>query len=91
MGGEPNARHQRRRAATSAACCCSAAVVSQRAPTSDGAAETAEVPNTEQALLEELRGAPPQQDADSQPLWPAVAVDPSRPVGKGNPPRGRRS
>ena len=38
--------------------------------------------------LEELRAAPPQQDDDGNPIWPAA--DPSRPVGKGNPPRGRR-
>ena len=45
--------------------------------------------DADQALLEELRQAPPQQDADGMPIWPGV--DPSRPVGKGNPPRGRRS
>jgi len=39
--------------------------------------------------LEELRSAPPQQDENGNPIWPAA--DPSRPVGKGNPPRGRRS
>ncbi len=39
--------------------------------------------------MEELRAAPPQQDDDGNPVWPAA--DPSRPVGKGNPPRGRRS
>lgn len=43
----------------------------------------------DQAFLEALREAPPQQDADGQPVWPGV--DPSRPVGKGNPPRGRRT
>jgi hypothetical protein len=47
--------------------------------------------DADQALLEALRQAPSQQDADGQPLWPPLAVDPSRPVGKGNPPRGRRS
>ena len=45
--------------------------------------------DADQVLLEELRQAPPQQDVDGQPVWPAA--DPSRPVGKGNPPRGRRS
>ena len=45
--------------------------------------------DADQAALEELRQAPLQQDADGQPVWPAA--DPSRPVGKGNPPRGRRS
>ncbi|MFU8885464.1 MAG: hypothetical protein ACNA8O_08405 [Cyanobacteriota bacterium] len=44
--------------------------------------------DADQALLEELRQAPAQQDADGQPVWPAA--DPSRPVGKGNPPRARR-
>ena len=47
--------------------------------------------DADQAVLEELRLAPSQQDADGEPLWPRVAVDASRPVGKGNPPRGRRS
>ena len=45
--------------------------------------------DADQAVLEELRQAPPQQDDDGNPIWPAA--DPSRPVGKGNPPRGRRS
>ncbi|MFN5698035.1 MAG: hypothetical protein ACK486_13540, partial [Cyanobacteriota bacterium] len=45
--------------------------------------------DADQVLLEELRQAAPQQDADGQPVWPAA--DPSRPVGKGYPPRGRRS
>ena len=49
----------------------------------------AEAVDADLELLDELRQAAPQQDADGQPLWPAV--DPSRPVGKGNPPRGRRS
>ena len=44
-------------------------------------------PGTE--LLDELRAAPPQQDDDGNPIW--TAADSSRPVGKGNPPRGRRS
>ena len=49
----------------------------------------AEAVDADLELLDELRQAAPQQDADGQPLW--LAVDPSRPVGKGNPPRGRRS
>jgi hypothetical protein len=49
----------------------------------------AEAVDADLVLLDELRQAAPQQDADGQPLW--SAVDPSRPVGKGNPPRGRRS
>ena len=41
--------------------------------------------------VEELRSAAPQQDDDGGPLWPpVVALDASRPVGKGNPPRARR-
>ncbi len=40
--------------------------------------------------VEELRAAPTHQDADGQPLWSAVPLDPSRPVGKGNPPRAKR-
>ena len=41
-------------------------------------------------LIEELRGAPPAQDHDGQPCWLPTPLDPSRPVGKGNPPRARR-
>ena len=40
--------------------------------------------------MEELRGAAPLQDDDGQPRWPPMPLDPSRPVGKGNPPRARR-
>ncbi|MFZ0407288.1 MAG: hypothetical protein WAM11_04155 [Cyanobium sp.] len=40
--------------------------------------------------VEELRAAPAHQNADGQPLWTPVPLDPSRPVGKGNPPRARR-
>ena len=40
--------------------------------------------------LNELRNAAPAQDADGRPLLPSIGVDPSRPVGKGNPPRQRR-
>ena len=40
--------------------------------------------------VEELRGAPALQDADGQPQWLPTPLDPSRPVGKGNPPRARR-
>jgi hypothetical protein len=59
--------------------------VSRKAPATEPPVDA------DQALLEELRQAAPQQDAEGQPLWPPQAVDPSRPVGKGNPPRGRRS
>ena len=38
----------------------------------------------------ELRHAAPLQNEDGEPLWPPVPLDPSRPVGKGNPPRARR-
>lgn len=40
--------------------------------------------------VEELRAAPAHQNADGEPLWTPVPLDPSRPVGKGNPPRARR-
>jgi hypothetical protein len=40
--------------------------------------------------VEELRGAASYQDEDGQPCWPPTPLDPSRPVGKGNPPRARR-
>ena len=63
--------------------------MSRRAPAKSVGSGEAQTPDAYQALLEELRQAPPQQDADGQPVWPAA--DPSRPVGKGNPPRGRRS
>ena len=63
--------------------------MSRRAPAAQSDRSATQTPDADQALLEELRQAPPQQDADGQPVWPAA--DPSRPVGKGNPPRGRRS
>lgn len=63
--------------------------MSRGAPTKPAGPGEPQAPDADQAALEELRQAPPQQDADGQPLWPAA--DPSRPVGKGNPPRGRRS
>ena len=63
--------------------------MSRRAPAAQSDRSAPQTPDADQALLEELRQAPPQQDADGQPVWPAA--DPSRPVGKGNPPRGRRS
>jgi hypothetical protein len=40
--------------------------------------------------VEELRVAAPQQDDDGRPQWLPTPLDPSRPVGKGNPPRSRR-
>ncbi len=63
--------------------------MSRRTPAAQSDRSAPQTPDADQALLEELRQAPPQQDADGQPVWPAA--DPSRPVGKGNPPRGRRS
>ena len=63
--------------------------MSRRAPAAQSDRSAPQTPDADQALLEELRQAPPKQDADGQPVWPAA--DPSRPVGKGNPPRGRRS
>ena len=41
-------------------------------------------------VIEALRSAPLDQDADGRALLPSAGVDPSRPVGKGNPPRLRR-
>ena len=41
-------------------------------------------------VLEDLRVAAPHQDNDGQPQWQPMALDPSRPLGKGNPPRARR-
>ena len=64
--------------------------MSQLASTASSTAQgMAEAVDADLELLDDLRQAAPQQDADGQPLW--AAVDPSRPVGKGNPPRGRRS
>ncbi len=40
--------------------------------------------------VEELRSAAPLQDDDGQDRWLPTPLDPSRPVGKGNPPRARR-
>jgi len=40
--------------------------------------------------IEALRHAATAEDADGHPLDPAPGVDPSRPVGRGNPPRQRR-
>lgn len=63
--------------------------MSRRATATQPDGSAPQAPDADQAALEELRQAPPQQDDDGQPVWPAA--DPSRPVGKGNPPRGRRS
>ena len=63
--------------------------MSRRASAKPAGSGEPQTPDADQALLNELRQAPAQQDADGQPVWPAA--DPSRPVGKGNPPRGRRS
>ena len=63
--------------------------MSRRASAKPAGSGEPQTPDVDQALLEELRQAPPQQDADGRPIWPGV--DPSRPVGKGNPPRGRRN
>jgi hypothetical protein len=41
--------------------------------------------------IDELRSAAPLQDDDGQPCWLPTPLDPSRPIGKGNPPRARRS
>jgi hypothetical protein len=40
--------------------------------------------------IEELRSAPSAEDADGNPLLGTIGVDPSKPVGQGNPPRQRR-
>jgi hypothetical protein len=41
-------------------------------------------------VIEALRSAPLDQDADGRAFIPSAGVDPTRPVGKGNPPRLRR-
>ena len=41
-------------------------------------------------VIEALRSAPLEQDADGRAFIPSAGVDPTRPVGKGNPPRLRR-
>jgi hypothetical protein len=40
--------------------------------------------------IEALRSAAPTEDADGRPLGESLGVDPSRPVGRGNPPRQKR-
>jgi hypothetical protein len=40
--------------------------------------------------VEELRNAAPLEDDDGLDRWLPTPLDPSRPVGKGNPPRARR-
>ena len=40
--------------------------------------------------IDALRSAAASEDADGRPLGETVGVDPSRPVGKGNPPRQKR-
>ncbi len=40
--------------------------------------------------IDALRSAAAAEDADGRPLGETVGVDPSRPVGKGNPPRQKR-
>ena len=40
--------------------------------------------------IDALRSAAAGEDADGRPLGETVGVDPSRPVGKGNPPRQKR-
>jgi len=37
--------------------------------------------------VEELRGAPAQQDENGHGVWTPVAVDPTRPISQTNPPR----
>jgi hypothetical protein len=63
--------------------------VSRRASAKPAGSGEPQILDADQALLDELRQAPSHQDDDGRPVWPAA--DPSRPVGKGNPPRGRRS
>ena len=63
--------------------------MSRKAPAKPADSGEPQTLDADQALLEELRQAPSQQDDNGGPVWPAA--DPSRPVGKGNPPRGRRS
>jgi len=40
--------------------------------------------------IEDLRAAAPIEDENGQPLLAPEGTDPSRPIGKGNPPRRRR-
>ena len=40
--------------------------------------------------IDALRSAAPAEDADGRPLGESLGVDPSRPVGRGNPPRQKR-
>ena len=60
-----------------------------RSPTAEPGAQA--LPQAAQLdPIEALRSAAPTEDADGRPLGELLGVDPSRPVGRGNPPRQKR-
>jgi hypothetical protein len=64
-------------------------VAAGRSPTADPGAEA--LPQAAQLdPVEALRSAASAEDADGRPLGELLGVDPSRPVGRGNPPRQKR-
>ena len=64
-------------------------MAARRSSTSYPAREAAAQEPTVDAI-DALRAAPSTEDADGNPLGGRVGVDPSKPVGRGNPPRQRR-
>jgi hypothetical protein len=64
-------------------------VAAGRSPTADSGPQA--LPQAAQLdPIEALRSAAPAEDADGRPLGESLGVDPSRPVGRGNPPRQKR-
>jgi hypothetical protein len=64
-------------------------VAAGRSPTADPGVQA--LPQAAQLdPIEALRSAAPMEDADGRPLGESLGVDPSRPVGRGNPPRQKR-
>jgi hypothetical protein len=64
-------------------------VAAGRSPTADSGSQA--LPQAAQLdSIEALRSAAPAEDADGRPLGESLGVDPSRPVGRGNPPRQKR-
>ncbi len=61
-----------------------------RSPTADHGVQQALPQAAQLDPIEALRSAAPAEDADGRPLGESLGVDPSRPVGRGNPPRQKR-
>jgi len=64
-------------------------VAARRSPTANPSAPVLpQAPSLDP--IDALRSAAPAEDADGRPLGESLGVDPSRPVGRGNPPRQKR-